>query len=114
MFLDVNEGGLKIGVVELVGNTETKRSELSTLLHNRVHKAHHEDHSSPLLVGFDLFEEVLVDDGGESTGNTSLKTLWWLSSDLDGHLQETKRELGVLLASNPKTEVFVDLLVLGV
>jgi hypothetical protein len=79
-----------------------------------VHEAHHKDHGAPLLVGFHLFEEVLVYNSGESTRDTSLETFWRLSSNLDGHLQETQRECRVLLASDPETEIFVDLFILGV
>jgi len=86
VLLNVEQGGLKIRIVEFVGDTETKRTELSALLDNRVHEAHHKDHSAPFLVGLHLFEEVLVNDSGESTGDTGLETLWRLSSDLDGHL----------------------------
>jgi len=114
VLFNVEHGCLKIGVVELVGDTETEGTELTSLLHDRVHETHHEHHGSPLLVGLDLFEEVLVDNGREGTGDTSLKTLWWLSSDLNGHLEETEREIWVLHTGNPETEVFMDLLGLGV
>jgi hypothetical protein len=64
---------------------------------------------SPLVVGLHLFKVVLVDHCGESSVETSLKTLRRLGCDLDGHLKKTEREFIVGLASDPETEIFVDL-----
>ena len=70
-----------------------------------------EDEGSPFVVWLDLLEEVLVDHGVESSGETSLKTHWWLSRDLNGHLEETKWELLVWFTSDPESEVLMDFLV---
>jgi hypothetical protein len=56
-------------------------------------EANREDEGSPFVVWFDLLKEVLVDHSVEGSGKTSLETLWWLSSDLNGHLKKTEREL---------------------
>lgn len=42
-----------------------------------------------------------------------MKPLRGLGSDLEGHLQETKRELFVRFAGDPESKVFVDLFLLG-
>lgn len=109
-----DERGLEIGGVELVWDTESERSELSALVHNRVHEADSEDNVSPLLVRFDLFEEVLIDQGTISTSHTGSDTLGRLSGHLDGHLEETEREFLVGLASNVETELLVDFFALRV
>ena len=114
MILAEDERGLEIGRVELVRDAEAKRSELSALVHNGVHEADGEDDVSPLLIWLDLLEEVLSDQGRVGTGHTSSDTLRRLSGDLDGHLEETEREASVRLASDPETELLVDLLALGV
>lgn len=75
-----------------------------------MHEAESKDNVSPLFIGLDSFQEVLVDHGGVGTRNTSLDTLWRLSGDLNGHLEQTEREIFVGLASNPETEILVDLL----
>jgi hypothetical protein len=50
----------------------------------------------------------LVDHGGESSEKTSLETLRRLGCDLDGHLEETKREFVVRLASDPESELLMN------
>ena len=67
MLIDVRKRGFQIGVVELVGDTETEWSELSSLLDNGVHEANREDEGSPLFIYLDLFKEVLVDHGVEGS-----------------------------------------------
>jgi len=62
VLLNVEEGCLQIRVIELIGNTEAKRTELTALLNNGVHEAKIEDHCSPLFVRLDLLEEVLIDN----------------------------------------------------
>jgi hypothetical protein len=108
VLLDVEEGSFQVRGVELITNAESKWTELSALPHDGVHEAKSEDQCTPLLIGLDFLKEVLVDSGRESTGNTSLKTLWWLGGNLDCHLQETQWEFFALLASDPKTEVLVN------
>ena len=113
MFVNVHHGGLQVSSVEFVRNAETERTELSSLLDNRVEEAGGEDERSPFVVGLHLFQEVLVDHCGEGSEETGLQTLGWLSSHLNCNLQQTERKLLVRLASDPETEVFVDFLVLG-
>lgn len=43
-----------------------------------------------------------------------MKSLRRFSSDLESHLQETKREFWVRFAGDPESEVFMDLFVLRV
>jgi len=112
--LNEDKRGLKIGRVELVWDTEAERSELSALIDDRVHEAESEDRLSPVLVRLDLLKEVLSDESVVSSSHTSGNTLGRLSSNLDGHLEKTKREILVRLTSDPKTEGLVDLLVLRV
>lgn len=67
MLIDIRKGGFQIGVVELVGDTETKWSELSSLLDDGMHEADGEDEGSPLVIWLDLFKEVLADHGVEGS-----------------------------------------------
>lgn len=55
MLFEIKKRSLKIRVVELVWDTETKRSKLPSLLHHRVHEANSEHKGTPLVVWFDLF-----------------------------------------------------------
>jgi hypothetical protein len=112
--LAVGHGGLQVSGVELVRLGETEGTELAALLDDGVHEAKGEHKGSPLVIGLDLLKEVLVDHGVEGSRETGLQTIWWLGSYLDSHLKETERERGVRLASDPETEIRVDLLVLGV
>jgi hypothetical protein len=79
-----------------------------------VHEAYSEDDVSPLLVWLDLLEEVLVDERVEGTLQTGGNTLGGLSSDLNGHLEQTKSEAFVRLTSDEDTECVVHLFTLGV
>ena len=65
MLVEVKEGGLEIGIVEFVWDTESKGTELSSFLHNGVEEADGEDEGSPFVVWLDLLEEVLVHHGGQ-------------------------------------------------
>lgn len=114
MFVNEKHRSLKIGVVEFIGNAETKWSELSSLLYAGVEEADREDKGSPLVVWFDLLKEVLVYHSVEGSGKTSLESLWWLSCYLNGHLEKTKREVVIWQAGDPKSEVFMDFSVLRV
>ena len=67
------------------------------------------DERTPFVIGLNFFEEVLVHHGSECSVKTSLETLGRLSCDLDSHLQKTQRELGVWLASDPESELFMNL-----
>jgi hypothetical protein len=79
-----------------------------------VHEAYSEDDVSPLLIWLNLLEEVLVDERVEGTLQTSGNTLRRLSSDLNGHLEQTKSEAFVRLTSDEETESVVHLFTLGV
>jgi hypothetical protein len=61
----VIEGSREIGGVELISLAESERSELSSLLDDGVQEANGEDNRSPLVIGLNLFEVILVDHGVE-------------------------------------------------
>jgi hypothetical protein len=71
-------------------------------------EAGREHKRSPFIIGLNFFNEVLVHHCSEGSVKTSLESLWWFCSDLDSHLKETKREFRVGLASNPKSELFMN------
>jgi len=110
----VEHRGIQIGGIELVRHGETDGSELSSLLDNGMQEADGKGEGSPLFIRLDLLNEILRDHGVEGSVKTSLHSLWWLHSDLDGHLEETEREVLVGSTSNPETEFFVNFDVLGV
>merc|ERR1712178_622155 len=112
--LAIGEGGLQIRGVELVWLGEAESSELPSLLDTGVHEAEGERDGSPLVIGLDLLEEVLVDHGVEGSAETGLHATWWLSSDLDSHLKQTEWEVLRGLRRDEEAEVWVDLLVLRV
>jgi hypothetical protein len=89
MLINIKHRSLKISVVEFVCNTESKGTELSSFLYTGVQEANRENDRSPLIVWLNFFKEVLVHLSVESSGKTGLETLWWLSCDLDRHLQKT-------------------------
>jgi hypothetical protein len=79
-----------------------------------VQEANREDEGSPFVIWFNLLKEVLVDHSVKGSGKTGLKTLWWLSCDLDSHLKKTKWERVFWQACDPKSEIFMDLFVLRI
>lgn len=114
VLLHVEERGVQVGGVELVGHRESDGTESTTLLYARMQEADGVGKGSPLFIGLDLLKEVLVDHGRVSTVETGLHSLWWLESDLDGHLEETKREVVLRCTSDPNTELVMYLDILRV
>ena len=108
MLLNEGQGGLKIGIVECVWDTESKWSELSSLKENGMHEAESEHNGSPFVIWLDLLKEVLVDNSLEGSRHTSLDTLWWISGVLDSQLQETEREIVIWLTSDPESEIWMN------
>jgi len=86
MLLKVNERGIKVRAIELIGETEADRTELPTLLDYRVEEAGSVGKRSPSLVRLDFLKEVLVHHGCESTIQASFHSFWRLDSDFDSHL----------------------------
>lgn len=87
MLLHVEQRGIEIRSIELIRHREADRTELPSLLDNRVQEADSESEGSPLFIRLDLLNEVLVDYSVEGSEETSLHTLWWLHSDLNSHLE---------------------------
>ena len=79
-----------------------------------MHEADGEHEGSPFVIWLNLFKEVLVDNCLESSGNTSLESLRWLSGGLNSHLKETEWELIMWLTSDPKSEFLMDFSVLWI
>ena len=79
-----------------------------------MHEAKSEHNRSPFVVWLNFLEEVLVNDSLEGSRQTCLDSLWRIGGDLNGQLQETKREGVVRLTSNPKSEIFVHFLTLWI
>lgn len=75
--------------------------------------AYGEDQVLPVGV-VNLFQELLVDEGGKSLVETSLETLGRFVCHLYHFLQQSQRESVVGLAGNPEAIVFVGLLSLRV
>jgi len=109
VLLDEQEGRLQVTIVELVWHSESKGTELSALKHNGVHEADGEDNTLPFVQRLDLFKEVSVDLGVERARQTILESLWRHERVLYGHLKETKREVDVVLTSDPKSKVLMRL-----
>jgi len=114
VLLHVEERGVQVGAVELIGHRESNGTESTALLYDRMQEADGVSKRSPLLIGLDLLKEVLVDHGLVSTVETGLHSLWWLESDLDGHLEKTEREVVLRSTSDPNTELVVHLDILRV
>lgn len=83
VLVNIEERGLKVGVIEFIRNTEAKGAELTTLLHNRVEEADSEQKVAPLFIRFNFLKEILVYHCREGTLKTSFEAFWWLCHDLD-------------------------------
>ena len=88
MLLHVEQRGFQVRTVEFVRHTESNGAELLSLLNGRVEEAGSVGEGSPLFIRLDLLQEVLVDHGTVSTGQTSFHSLWWLHGDFNGHLEQ--------------------------
>merc|ERR1719201_689007 len=95
---------IKVRAVVLVRHAPPDRAELPALLHDRVLERENEEEQPPLFV-IDLVEDLLRDERLIGTAESSLKPLRRLERHLDCHLEQTNREAGIDLASNPEAEV---------
>ena len=90
--LEVHQGSLKIGVVELVRDTPSKWSEFSSLKNDWMEEGHDVDHGSPVLM-LNSLKEILGDQWGEGLVETSLDTFWRFIGNLDTVLEKEEWEV---------------------
>mmetsp|Transcript_15630 Transcript_15630/g.42639 ORF Transcript_15630/g.42639 Transcript_15630/m.42639 type:complete len:1180 (-) Transcript_15630:893-4432(-) len=108
MLLQEQQGGIQIGIVELVRHTPPDGTELPTLLNDAVEERLHEHDLAPLVV-VDFVKKLLRDHGGVCSVQASLQASWRFEGHLDHHLQETDGETEGDLTSDPEPEFFIDL-----
>jgi len=89
--LEVHQGSLKIGVVELVWNAPAQWTELSSLKNHRMQEGHDVDHSLPVLM-LNSLKELLGNKTRECLVETSLDTLGGLIGNLDTVLEKEQGE----------------------
>lgn len=98
----------EVGLVKLIRYIPANGAKLAPLLHCRMKKGNGVQHRFPWIQVADV--ELLLIQQTIRPLETSLHTLWWLSRELDGNLQQVNWKLGMHLCCEPTAEAFMNCL----
>ena len=106
MILHKLDSGSKVSLVELIWDIPANGPKLSAFLDSCVEECHTIQHGLPLIHVGDV--QLILRDKAVCPLKARLDTLWGLSCELDGRLEEVDGELGVWLSGDPAAEAMVD------